>query len=67
MVNGRWQNASVSYTFPLTICRFPFRASFLSGLIMPSGKKLGFAAFLFFLVKGLLWLMIPAAVYVWGC
>jgi len=31
------------------------------------GKQLGVAAFLFFLIKGLLWLMIPAAVYVWGC
>jgi len=31
------------------------------------GKQLGLAAFLFFLIKGLLWLIIPAAVYVWGC
>jgi hypothetical protein len=31
------------------------------------GKRLGVAAFLFFLIKGLLWLVIPAAVYVWGC
>ena len=31
------------------------------------GKRLGVAAFLFFFIKGLLWLMVPAAVYVWGC
>ena len=30
------------------------------------GRKLAFAAFLFFLIKGLLWLLIPAAIYVWG-
>lgn len=33
----------------------------------PSIKKLGFVAFLFFLVKGLLWLFIPTAILVWGC
>jgi hypothetical protein len=30
-------------------------------------KKLGLVAFLFFLVKGLLWLAIPALIYTWGC
>jgi hypothetical protein len=34
---------------------------------VPSGRKLGVAAFLFFLIKGLLWLIIPVAVYAWGC
>lgn len=33
----------------------------------PSAKTLGAAAFLFFLVKGLLWLIVPAALVVWGC
>ena len=33
----------------------------------PAGQKLAAAAFLFFLIKGLLWLLIPAAIYVWGC
>jgi hypothetical protein len=32
-----------------------------------SGQKLAAAAFWFFLIKGLLWLLIPAAIYVWGC
>jgi hypothetical protein len=35
--------------------------------MMISGKKLGLIAFLFFLAKGLLWLLVPAAIYVWGC
>jgi len=30
-----------------------------------AAKKLGLAAFLFFLIKGLLWLAIPAAIAVW--
>lgn len=30
-------------------------------------KKLGLSAFLFFLGKGLLWLLIPAVIYTWGC
>lgn len=30
-------------------------------------ERLGVAAFLFFLIKGLLWLIAPAVVYVWGC
>lgn len=34
---------------------------------MVSGKKLGLWAFLFFLGKGLLWLAIPALVYVGAC
>jgi hypothetical protein len=37
-----------------------------SGMTL-TGRKLGLAAFLFFLIKGLLWLLVPAAVYVWGC
>ena len=32
-----------------------------------AGRKLAAGAFLFFLVKGLLWLIVPAAVYAWGC
>ncbi len=28
-------------------------------------KRLGFAGFCFFLIKGLLWLIIPAAIAVW--
>jgi hypothetical protein len=32
-----------------------------------SAKKLGMAAFLFFLAKGLLWLLVPAFVFLWGC
>ena len=28
-------------------------------------KQLGAAAFLFFLIKGLLWLVIPAAAWAW--
>lgn len=28
-------------------------------------KRLGLASFLFFLVKGLLWLLVPAAVVAW--
>jgi hypothetical protein len=34
---------------------------------MSSLRKIGVIAFLFFLIKGLLWLLIPAAIYVWGC
>jgi hypothetical protein len=33
----------------------------------PSGKALGLAAFTFFFLKGLLWLLIPAALLMWGC
>jgi hypothetical protein len=33
----------------------------------PSPKALGLAAFLFFFFKGLLWLIVPAAVFVWSC
>ena len=32
-----------------------------------ASRKLAAGAFLFFLVKGLLWLIVPAAVYTWGC
>lgn len=28
-------------------------------------KRLGAASFVFFLVKGLLWLLVPAAIVVW--
>jgi hypothetical protein len=35
--------------------------------MIPPGKKLGLAAFAFFFVKGLLWLLVPAAVYMKGC
>ena len=31
------------------------------------GRKLGLAAILFFTIKGLLWLIVPLAVYQWGC
>lgn len=31
----------------------------------PIAKKAALAAFLFFLIKGLLWLTIPAAIAVW--
>lgn len=34
---------------------------------MVSGKKVGLLTFFFFLGKGLLWLAIPAAIYVRGC
>ena len=30
-------------------------------------RKLAVYAFLFFFIKGLLWLLIPAAIYLWGC
>jgi hypothetical protein len=33
----------------------------------PSGRNLGLLAFLFFFGKGLLWLLIPAAVMLSGC
>jgi hypothetical protein len=33
----------------------------------PPATKLAGWAFLFFFVKGLLWLLIPAAIYHWGC
>ena len=29
-------------------------------------KKLGFYGFLFFLIKGLLWLIVPAILLYWG-
>lgn len=29
-------------------------------------KQLGFAAFLFFLIKGLLWLAVPAIIALWA-
>ncbi len=29
-------------------------------------KKLGFYGFLFFLIKGLLWLIVPAVLLYWG-
>lgn len=31
------------------------------------GKRLGVAAFLFFTIKGLLWLIVPFAIYQFGC
>ena len=31
------------------------------------GKQLGLAAILFFTIKGLLWLIVPFAIYQWGC
>lgn len=31
------------------------------------GERLGIAAILFFTIKGLLWLIVPFAVYQWGC
>lgn len=31
------------------------------------GRKLGLAAILFFTIKGLLWLIVPFALYQWGC
>jgi hypothetical protein len=30
-------------------------------------KTLGLAAFAFFFLKGLLWLLVPAALLIWGC
>lgn len=38
-----------------------------TGVTDSPGKKLAFLAFLFFFVKGLLWLLVPGAIYVWGC
>ena len=35
--------------------------------MVPSGKKLGLAAIVFFSVKGLLWLLVPVLIYQWGC
>jgi hypothetical protein len=29
-------------------------------------KRLGFAGFLFFLIKGLLWLIVPALIAIWA-
>ena len=37
------------------------------GLMSASARALGLAAFVFFLVKGLLWLLVPAALFVWSC
>ena len=34
---------------------------------MPSGRTLGLAAFAFFLIKGLLWLIVPALIFLWSC
>jgi hypothetical protein len=34
---------------------------------MPSLRSLGLAAFAFFLIKGLLWLIVPALIFVWAC
>jgi hypothetical protein len=34
---------------------------------MSSIRRVGFVAFLFFVAKGLLWLLIPAAILVRGC
>ena len=31
------------------------------------GKRLGAAAILFFTIKGLLWLIVPFAIYQFGC
>ncbi len=31
------------------------------------GRRLGMAAILFFTIKGLLWLIVPFAIYQWGC
>lgn len=42
----------------------PLRASGPRGWL----RRLGFAGFMFFLIKGLLWLTVPAALAVWrGC
>lgn len=30
-------------------------------------KRIGLAGFLFFLVKGLLWLLVPALLVIFGC
>jgi hypothetical protein len=35
--------------------------------MVPSGRKLGLAAILFFSIKGLLWLIVPFVIYMWGC
>jgi hypothetical protein len=35
--------------------------------MMPSGRAVGLAAFAFFFIKGLLWLLVPAALLLWGC
>jgi hypothetical protein len=32
-----------------------------------TGRKLAVWAFLFFFVKGMLWLIVPALIYTWGC
>jgi hypothetical protein len=34
---------------------------------MSSFKKLGLVAILFFTAKGLLWLLAPLLIYMWGC
>ena len=33
---------------------------------MPSAKAFGFVAFAFFLIKGLLWLLVPALILLWS-
>jgi hypothetical protein len=35
--------------------------------MVPSGRKIGLLAILFFTVKGVLWLIIPLLIYKWGC
>lgn len=35
--------------------------------MLPSGKKLGLIAVLFFTIKGLLWLIVPFVIYKWRC
>jgi hypothetical protein len=34
---------------------------------VPLSGKVAVFAFLFFLIKGLLWLLIPALIFAWGC
>lgn len=34
---------------------------------MPLSGTVAVLAFLFFLIKGLLWLLIPAVIFAWGC
>lgn len=45
----------------------PTRGGTLSSDVPLSGGRIGVIAFFFFLGKGLLWLLIPAALYFWTC
>jgi hypothetical protein len=52
---------------PATHAAAQARAVRVMGCPLPKwARRVGLAAFVFFLVKGLLWLLVPAAVVWWG-